>query len=74
MQALQKEMELCDQEQFGKQESAQSNFIVDVKNEEEFDVKETNDEIADIHEIQDKDRGQLIHQDIEDELDLNQDD
>ncbi|CAI2364797.1 unnamed protein product [Moneuplotes crassus] len=74
MQALQKEMELCDQEQFGKQASAQSNYIVNMKNEEEFDIKETNDVINDVHQIEDKDRGHLIHQDIEDELDLDQDD
>lgn len=73
MLALQKEMELTDQEQFGKQESAQSNYIVNMKNEQEFDVKEQVEEVENIHQIEAKDKGNLIHHDVEGELDLELD-
>jgi len=74
MMALQKEMELQDQEQFGKQESAQSNYIVNMKNEQDFAVREANDVINETNQIEEKDKGRVIHKDIEEELDLEDED
>jgi len=74
MKNLQKQMKESDQVQFGKQENAQSNIIVNMKNDQEFDVKEASDVINEVNQIQKKYRGKVMHEEIEGELDLEDDD
>lgn len=74
MKNLQKQMKESDQVQFGKQENAQSNIIVNMKNYQEFDVKEASDVINEVNQIQKKYRGKVMHEEIEGELDLEDDD
>lgn len=74
MKALQKEMELCDQEHYGRQESANSNYIVNKTKGEEFQVQtKQNDFVNDVTAINDKVKGRVIHTDIENELNLDDD-
>jgi hypothetical protein len=74
MRAIQDEMEQNEERQYGQQASARSRYVVNMKNEEDFDVKEDENYIDDVIQIDEKDKGKVIHSDIEDELDLEDDD
>ena len=73
MKALQKEMELTNQQHYARQENANSNYIVNITNVEEFQVKEKQSEIDDVTAINEKDKGKIMHTDIEKELNLEDD-
>jgi hypothetical protein len=74
MRAIQDEMAQNEEKQYGQQASARSRYVVNMKNEEDFDVKEDENYIDDVIQIDEKDKGKVIHSDIEDELDLEDDD
>lgn len=67
MKALQKEMELCAQEHYGKQESANSHYVVNMKEEENFDVQNPQNEIP---KNMVEEKSNVMHHDVEAELDL----
>ena len=73
MKALQNEMELTNQQHYARQENAKSNYIVNNTNLEDFQVKEKQSEIDDVTAINEKDKGKIMHTDIEKELDLDED-
>ena len=79
MQALQRHMEECSQKQFGKQASANSEYEVNFKNEDDFGVRNNknknnlNNYKNMCDDISDKEKGNIMHQDIEDELNNDDD-
>lgn len=73
MKALQMEMELTNQQHYARQENANSNYVVNITNVEDFLVDKKQSEIDDVTAINDKDKGKLMHTDIEDELNLDDD-
>lgn len=74
MKNIQEEMEKNDERQYGQQASAKSKYVVNMKNEQDFNVREEQNYIDDVNQIDEKDKGKVIHSDIEDELDLEDDD